>query len=101
MSKKAYITPKTETATFVPNNILAFSSIALSNRQELKSETQCPFNNKWCVEKQDLLEEWTNVVKSYAKSGKDYMFHTSENMFDGCPFHCKKLCTEYKQRQRD
>lgn len=101
MQKKSYVLPEIKTARIATNGILLrLSPIVFAGPDNNKSETTCPFNNQWCVEKQIILDEWTNAVKLYAKQGKNYMFHTCGDMFDGCPMNLKSLCAEHKTRQR-
>lgn len=101
MIKKFYVSPNTVIVTISTNDMLVVFGCSQPRRKDFGSETRCPFNGLWCIEKQETLDEWRNAVKLYAEQGKDYMFHTSGNMFDGCPYNYTKLCAKHQEKQRD
>lgn len=99
MLKKIYVSPETKTANVVKANLLLqLSPIVFVRGTQYIPETTCPFNNEWCADKQNILDEWKNAVKLYAKQGENYMFHTCGSMFDGCPLNYTSLCKAQKQR---
>ena len=101
MLKKLYILPNTIITTISTNDMLVVFGCSQPRKKDKGSDVECPFNGLWCVEKQDRLDEWRNVVKSYAQQRKDYVFHTRGDMFDGCPMNRKSLCAAHEKRQRD
>ena len=95
--KKLYVVPNIDVAHLSAHGVLATS--AEYQKKIFCSETRCPFNNEWCVDKQKRLEAWHKAVNYYAKNRSNVTFSTSANMFDGCPNGYKFLCGTYKQKQ--
>ena len=101
MIKKLYILPNTTVITISTNDMLVAFGCSQPRRKDHSSSTRCPFNGLWCVEKQKHLDEWRNTVKAYAEQGKDYVFHTRGDMFDGCPMSWNtSLCKTHEEKQR-
>ena len=95
--KKSYVIPNMNIVIGTAHNMLATSANDI--KKIFCSETRCPFNNEWCVDKQKRLEAWHKAVNYFAKNRSNVMFSTSANMFDGCPNGYKFLCGAYKQKQ--
>ena len=98
---KKYVVPNTTVMSLKINNILNASVGNHQYKEFLSSSTRCPFNGKWCVKKQNQLDNWKNTVETYSKEHKDYVFYTRAGMFDGCPYDYESLCKKHAQRQRD
>ena len=75
-------------------------SIDFDKKQTICPETRCPFNFKWCRDKQRALDEWRAAIEHYAQKGVSDVIHTSADMFDGCPHNYGALCSLHEQRQR-
>lgn len=81
---------------------MSLCNILTANKKDLGRETFCPFNNKWCSEKQNLLNRWRYAIKNYSdKEREEYLLYSSADMFDGCPEKYVSLCTTHIQKQRD
>ncbi|MBP5363981.1 MAG: hypothetical protein J6Y49_01365 [Alphaproteobacteria bacterium] len=74
---------------------------AQQDKEERKicPETRCPFNFKWCRDKQRVLDEWRNAIEYHAKKRLSNVIYTSADMFDGCPHNYMTLCSLHEQRQ--
>ncbi len=104
--KKVYVVPKTKTENVTAAYMLASSCFA-GPEDVFATATQngwtiqlCPYNNERCQDKQRRFNDWCNAVKHYAAEGINYLFYTSNNMFDGCPYGYSVLCAQHEQRQR-
>ena len=102
--KKSYVIPNMNIVIGTAHNMLATSANDIkTSANDIKkifcSETRCPFNNEWCVDKQKRLDAWHKAVNYFAKNRSNVTFSTSANMFDGCPNGYKFLCGTYKQKQ--
>ena len=100
MNKKLYILPNTTVVTISTNDMLVVSCCGQSRKKDFGSETICPFNGLWCVEKQNRLDEWRHAVQHVASKGENYVFFTRGDMFDGCPRYYTTLCSQHEQKQR-
>lgn len=94
--KTIYVAPETFVVNVSGGNILTMSS----TRRDFCSATMCPFNKKWCADKQKRFDAWRDAIDCLAKKHIDKMFFTSKNMFDGCPNGYRVLCAQSKQKQR-
>jgi len=97
--KKSYVIPNIEIVRLVGTGFFATSAEGHTIKKVFCSETRCPFNNEWCVDKQKRLDAWHKAVNYFAKNRSNVTFSTSANMFDGCPNGYKFLCGAYKQKQ--
>jgi len=95
--KTPYVVPETFVIRVSGNNMLASSSPI---KHDFCPETICPFNKKWCIDKQKRFDAWREAVRYLAQNRIDKMFFTSDNMFLGCPHKYKVLCAQYEQKQR-
>ena len=98
---KKYIIPNITVVSMSEYNILKSFDCSQTFEKHTGSSTCCPFNGLWCVKKQNRLDAWKNTVKTYSEQGRDYVFFTRGDMFDGCPYDYEELCKHHKQRQRD
>jgi len=101
--KTSYVAPETFVVSVSVGNMLnaSFSQTSFpQTRRDFCLETLCPFNNKWCADKQKRLDAWREAVRTLAKKHIDKTFFMSKNMFIRCPNGYRVLCAQYKQRQR-
>lgn len=97
MTKKGYAVPEFRVVRVETYSVLVAS---FDEKKDFCADTQCPFNNAWCRDKQQRLNDWRKMVRYYAKNRIDRVFFTTSNQFDNCPYGYNTLCAQHKQKQR-
>ena len=104
--KNVYVAPKITLVKILPANMLVMSAVPFddgknaSQKRDFCVETQCPFNNEWCIDKQKRFDAWHEAADYFAKNNVDKLFFVSQNTFNGCPNCYNVLCAQHKQKQR-
>ena len=103
--KKIYFSPKISVSEITVNPILIsseqVSEIDALYRKSCKEGSyfqRCPFNHKWCYDKQKVFNIWRKAVEEKAKNQVNYMFCT--NGEDHCPHRFTGVFADCKQKQR-
>ena len=98
-----YIAPWTKVIDVVAmeNEILQGSQVMsvydCEPQVKRNSATLCPYNDKWCYDKQIQFNKWRASVKYLAKTRKKQTFITDGN--NVCPNGFTHLCASCKQKQ--
>ncbi len=102
--KNVYVAPKLEVTKISVTSVLVSSVV--DEKETLFAKTcqegwtfqRCPFNNKWCYDKQKRFNEWREMIEYCAKNNINRTFFTGSK--DCCPHGYHTLCADYKQKQR-
>ena len=96
-----YIAPNAIVVNICCHGILCASSTHIDTTpSEPRNAALCPYNKKWCRDKQTAFDEWHATIKYMAKNNVNRTFITTGNMFTKCPNGFSELCSGCKERQR-
>ena len=105
--KNIYIVPSVSFIRLTTLNMVVASHAQSINeevfektRQEGWTFQRCPFNNKWCYDKQIRFNEWRKAVEYFAENHIDMNIYTNSDMFNECPHGYNALYESCKQKQR-
>ena len=63
---------------------------------QFSSQTHCPYDRDFCLEKERRLKDWASAIEYHARNHINNLIATNKDMFHGCPTK-KEDCIRYKR----